>query len=89
MMQVTIPEASRRLAQLIRSVQAGDEVLIAEGETPVARLLPVAPATEVDEEPGRARTILDWLARHPVPPENRRSAEEIDAAIAAERAAWD
>jgi len=88
-MQVTIPDASRRLAQLIRSVQAGDEVLIAEGETPVARLLPVAPATEVDEETGRARTILDWLARHPVPPENRRSAEEIDAAIAAERAAWD
>jgi antitoxin (DNA-binding transcriptional repressor) of toxin-antitoxin stability system len=88
-MQVTIPEASSRLAQLIRSVQAGNEVLIAEGENPVARLLPVAPATEADEEPGRARTILDWLAHHPVPPANRRSAEEIDAAIAAERTAWD
>jgi prevent-host-death family protein len=87
-MQVTIPEASRRLAQLIRSVQAGDEVLIAEGETPVARLLPVAPATEPAEEPGRARTMLDWLAHHKVPAESRRTAEEIDAAIVAERAAW-
>jgi len=45
--------------------------------------------TEPAEEPGRARTILDWLAHHPVPPESRRSAEEIDTAIAAERAAWD
>ena len=88
-MQVTIPEASRRLAQLIRSVQAGDEVLIAEGETPVARLLPVVPATEPNEEPGRARTVLDWLACNPVPLESRRTAEEMDAAIAAERGAWD
>ncbi len=45
--------------------------------------------TEPGEELGRARTILDWLAHHPVPPECRRTAEEIDAAIAAERAAWD
>ena len=88
-MQVTIPEASRRLAQLIRSAQAGDEVLIADGETPVARLLPVTQATRPDETSGQARTILDWLAHHSVPVESRRSAEEIDAAIAAERAAWD
>ena len=88
-MQVTIPEASRRLAQLIRSVQAGDEVIIAEGETPVARLLPVVRASEPGQEPGRARTILNWLEQHKLPPENQRSAEDIDAAIAAERAAWD
>lgn len=88
-MQVTIPEASRRLAQLIRSVQAGDEVIIAEGEMPVARLLPVVRASEPGQEPGRARTILNWLEQHKLPPENQRSAEDIDAAIAAERAAWD
>jgi prevent-host-death family protein len=88
-MQVSIPEASRRLAQLVRSAQAGDEVLIAEGETPVARLLPVARATTPGETPGQARIILDWLEHHPVPVGSRRSAEEIDAAIAAERAAWD
>ena len=64
-------------------------LLIAEGEIPVARLLAVAPAAETDEEQGRARTILDRLARHPMPPANRRSTEEIDAAIAAERTAWD
>lgn len=45
--------------------------------------------TEPGEEAGRARTILEWLAHNPVPPESRRSAEELDAAIAAERAAWD
>jgi prevent-host-death family protein len=88
-MQVTIPEASRRLAQLIRSAQAGDEIVISEGDTPVARLLPIAPVAAAAGKAGRAHTILDWLAQHPVPPENRRSAEDIDAAIAAERAAWD
>jgi prevent-host-death family protein len=88
-MQVTIPEASRRLAQLIQSAQAGDEVVIAEGDTPVARLLPISPVAAAPGEAGRAGTILDWLAEHPLPPESRRSTEEIDAAIAAERAAWD
>ena len=87
-MLVTIPEASHRLAELIRSVQVGDEVLIADGATPVARLVPVRSATEPGKEPGRARTILSWLSDHPVPPERRRSAAEIDAAIMAERVAW-
>lgn len=88
-MLVTIPEASRRLAQLIRSAQAGDEVVIAEDDTPVARLLPVNPIAVAADGAGRARTILNWLVQHPLPPENRRSAEDIDAAIAAERSAWD
>jgi len=88
-MQVTISEASRRLAQLIRSAQAGDEVVIAEGETPVARLLPIDPDAAAVDQTGRASAILDWLAQHPLPPESRRPSHEIDAAIAAERAAWD
>jgi antitoxin (DNA-binding transcriptional repressor) of toxin-antitoxin stability system len=88
-MQVTIPEASRRLAQLIKLMQSGDEVVIAEGERPVARLVPVSPPGAAEVAMGLARTILDWVADHPLPPESRRSPEEIDAAIAAERAAWD
>jgi len=90
--QVTIPEASSRLAQLIRSVQAGAEVVIAEDGTPVARLVPAVGAPRTPGAPidaGRASAILDWLARHPLPPDVQRSAEEIDAAIAAERASWD
>jgi prevent-host-death family protein len=88
-MQVTIPEASRQLAELIRSAQAGDEVVIAEGETPVARLLPITPVAVAEDQTGHAPAILDWLAQHPVPPESRRSAHDIETAIAAERAAWD
>jgi prevent-host-death family protein len=88
-MQVTIPEARNRLPQLIRSVQAGTEVVVAEGGEPVARLVPVgdAPANTIDT--GRAAAILDWLTRHPLPPDTQRSAEEIDAAIQAERASSD
>jgi prevent-host-death family protein len=88
-MQVTIPEARSRLSQLIRSVQAGAEVVIAEGGEPVARLVPVAGALCTTLDTGRAPAILDWLTRHPLPPEAQRSAEEIDAAIQAERASWD
>jgi prevent-host-death family protein len=88
-MQVTIPEAKSRLTQLVRSVQAGAEVVIAEGGEPIARLVPVrdAPATTIDT--GSASAILEWLAHHPLPPSTQRSAEEIDAAIQAERASWD
>lgn len=86
-MQVTIFEASRRLAQLIRSVQTGNEVVIADGNTPVTRLLPVESAAL--DTAGRANAVLDWLAKHPVQPNSRRSAQEIDDAITAKRAAWD
>ncbi len=88
-MQVTVPEARSRLSQLIRSVQAGAEVVIAEDGEPVARLVPVAgvPGTSIDT--GRASAILDWLTCHPLPPEMQRSEEEIDATIQAERASWD
>jgi len=91
-MQVTIPEAMSRLSQLIRSVQAGAEVVIAEDGEPVARLVPAVGAPGTPGAPidaGRASAILDWLARHPLPPDAQRSAEEIDAAIEAERASWD
>ncbi|HET6306718.1 MAG TPA: type II toxin-antitoxin system prevent-host-death family antitoxin [Rhodopila sp.] len=88
-MQVTIPEARNRLPQLIKSVHAGAEVVIAEGGEPVTRLVPVvcAPATTIDT--GRASAILDWLARHPLPENLQRSPEEIDATIQAERDFWD
>jgi len=88
-MHVTIPEARSRLSQLIRSVQAGAEVVIAEHGEPVARLVPVADAPCTTTDTGRASAILDWLTRHPLPPDAQRSAEEIDAVVEAERASWD
>lgn len=38
---------------------------------------------------GSPARILDWLKRNPLPASSRRSAEEIDADIDAERNSWD
>jgi prevent-host-death family protein len=88
-MQINILEAKNRLSELIRSVQAGEEVVIANRGEPVARLLPAHPASTGQAEPGTAAAILDWLRQHPFPAYAQRSASEIDAAIDAERTAWD
>jgi antitoxin (DNA-binding transcriptional repressor) of toxin-antitoxin stability system len=80
-------EAKNRLSQLIRSVQAGEEVVIANRGEPVARLVSARgiPAANT----GNAQAILRWLENHPLPAYARRSSEEIDAAIAEERRSWD
>jgi prevent-host-death family protein len=88
-MQVTMPEARNQLSQLIRSVRAGAEVVIADGGEPVARLVAIGDAPACTVDTGGASAILDWLTRHPPPPDRQRSAEEIDAAIQTERASWE
>jgi prevent-host-death family protein len=85
-MQVNILEAKTRLSQLVKAAQAGQEVVISNRGEPVARLVPVAKEPAVT---GSARLILGWLDNHPLPDYARRPAEEIDAAIGAERASWD
>jgi prevent-host-death family protein len=86
-MQYSVVEAGRCLPELIRSARAGEEVLIAEGGEPVARLVPASqPAAP---SAGLGANVLAWLAEHPLPPEACRSADEIDAAIEAERTAWE
>jgi prevent-host-death family protein len=86
-MKVNIFDAKNRLSQLIKSARAGEEVLIANRGAPVARLVAVDEAeTAVEGDP---RTILGWLASHPLPLHARRPAAEIDAAIDEERSAWD
>jgi len=87
-MRVNILEAKTRLSQLIKAVLAGEEVIIANRGEPVARLTP-ARASQAKPGAGNARTILEWLAAHPLPAYKHRSAGEIDAAIAEERAGWD
>ena len=88
-MQLNVPEASRRLSLLIRAARAGEEVVIAENGEPVARLVPASPATASADEVGLGSTILAWLEQHPLAEAHRRPAAEIDAAIEAERAAWE
>ena len=86
-MQVNVFEAKNRLSQLIRSVQAGEEVVIANRGEPVARLVPAR--HNPDATTGSAGAILDWLECHALPDYARRSVEEIDAAIEEERRLWD
>jgi prevent-host-death family protein len=85
--QVNILEAKTRLSQLIRSVQAGEEVIIANRGQPVAKLVPAEASR--DAEKGSARRILDHLKAHPLPDDARRSMAEIDSDIEADRESWD
>jgi prevent-host-death family protein len=87
-MKVNVLEAKNRLSELIRSAQAGEDVVIANRGEPVARLVPIAKYDEAGPLGSPAR-ILNWLRRNPLPASSQRSAEEIDAGIAAERDAWD
>lgn len=88
-MQVNILQAKSQLSQLIKSMQAGEEVIIANRGAPVARL--VAAGDSASSAPGmrRARNFLAWLQNNPLPAYAQRSAADIDAAIEAERNAWD
>ena len=88
-MQVNILEAKNNLSRLIKSVQSGEEVIIANRGEPVARLVPAEKTPQQLGSRGNGRAILEWLARHPLPPYARRSAAEIDAAIEEERNSWE
>ncbi len=83
-MQVNVLEAKNQLSHLIRLAQAGEHVLIANRGAPVAQLVPVRAAAAVSE-----RNFVQWLDEHPLLAHAQRSAHEIDATIADERAAWD
>jgi prevent-host-death family protein len=88
-MQVNILEAKKRLLQLIRSVQAGEEVVIANRGEPVARLVPAREIPDAISDAGSARAILSTLDDHSAPDYARRIAEEIDTAIEEQRRSWD
>ena len=87
-MQVNILDAKNRLSQLVKSAQAGEEVIIANRGTPVVRL--VATGIGTTEPSGREREgVLAWLAQHPLPAHARRSHEAIEEALDEERAGWE
>jgi len=52
--KINIDEATERLSQLVDLVEAGEEIIIARGGQPVARLVP-CPAPGVERKPGRMR----------------------------------
>ncbi|MBI1906265.1 MAG: type II toxin-antitoxin system Phd/YefM family antitoxin [Rhodocyclales bacterium] len=84
-MQVNILEAKNHLSQLIKSAQAGEEVVIANRGEPVARLVP----TQGTDRPGSGHDFLQWLDENPLPAFAQRSHEEIERFIQEERNAWD
>lgn len=89
--QVNILEAKNRLSELVRSVQAGGEVVIANRGVPVARLVAVGAFTAAANEaaPGPSESVVQWLECNPLPAHARRSHEEIEAGLREERDAWD
>ena len=86
-MQVNVLEAKNQLSQLNRRAQAGDQVIIANRGAPVAQLIPIIPIQAAASS--QNLSFLKWLASNPLPAHAQRSAQELDAAIAEERAAWD
>jgi prevent-host-death family protein len=66
-MQVNMLEAKSRLSELVRAVQAGEEVVIANRGKPVVRLVsaqePPLPTARV----GSAAALLEHLKRNPLP----------------------
>jgi prevent-host-death family protein len=61
---VTIHAAKTHLSQLIARVEAGEEIVIARGDTPVAKLVPIAPV------PANGPRPLGFLAHlGPIPPD--------------------
>ena len=90
-MQVNILEAKNRLSELVRSAQAGEDVVIANRGVPVARIVAVGAFSTAANavESGPQDSVVDWLERNPLPTHAKRSHEEIEAGLRQERAAWD
>jgi prevent-host-death family protein len=84
-MQVNILEAKNRLSELIKSAQAGDDVVIANRGQPVVRLVPTESKPNINQN----RNVLAWLQNNPMPSHAQKSGSEIDAGILFERQAWD
>ncbi len=67
---VDVQEAQRQLSELVSLAQQGNEVIIAEGNTPLARLVPVTPRSKprvAGLHQGAIRTHADF--NEPLPDE--------------------
>lgn len=84
-MQANLLTARNDLSALIARAAAGEEVVIAQRDVPLVRLVPVR--ADLSHRTGPA--ILEWLDDHPLPRRSVRSAAEVDADIAVEREGWE
>jgi prevent-host-death family protein len=66
---VTIHTAKTTLSQLLARVEAGEEIVLARGKQPIAKLVPFKPAPK--RQPGSMRGLIsfDESFFDPLPPE--------------------
>ena len=87
-MQVNILEAKNRLSELVKSAQAGEEVIIANRGQPVVRLSPVE-VGDMETAPMNSGAALSaWLQARPVRGLMLKD-DEIEAYVRRNRDAWD
>lgn len=55
---VTIHEAKTNLSRLLVRVEAGEEIVVARGKTPVARIVPLNPPPTKRRVPGRLAHLV-------------------------------
>jgi len=88
MIKVNVLEAKNRLSELLRAVQRGEEVIIANRGEPVARLVPATPVAEQPRR-GSAEAILAALEKINIPEASRRTVEQTNSDLEEERNSWD
>lgn len=60
---ITLGDAQRRLADIIHRLTPGDEIVITEGDRPIARILPAAQTAErKPRQPGTLRGTVLFMA---------------------------
>jgi prevent-host-death family protein len=85
--QVNILEAKNRLSELVKSAQAGEEVIIANRGQPVVRLLPIE-VEDIEMAPANSGAALSaWLQARPVRGLALKD-DEIEANIQENRDTW-
>lgn len=73
-MQVKMHAAKSQLSKLVEAAEKGEEVILARGETPVARIVPIRPV-----EPKSFRyDVLAGLLKGPIPDFEPMTDEELD-----------
>ncbi|MGI2032008.1 type II toxin-antitoxin system Phd/YefM family antitoxin [Rhizobium panacihumi] len=59
---VTVPKADTALSDLVARAEAGEEIILARGDTPVVKLVPVEKQKRVVEGYGRFAHLRDQLS---------------------------
>ncbi len=88
-MKINILEAKNRLSELIQSVLAGEEIIIANRGNPVVKLVPVSNSECGSGGVRSTENIGAWLQKNPLPEHLQRSHDDIESSIDEQRQSWD